>query len=293
MKQCILLFCLFIALSGHGQDSTSLQLDAVVNPFQIEGRKAQISEIEKNTVQEAQANNPFEVTHIPLRKNQIQNSTEISDNSDHLLVHHFPLVTILGLLILLAVILTRKRDLIPGVFSAAFRDYALIDFMKEEQGGRSINLILTHGFALLAAAFFLTLILKSSLALNPWLLFGYLSLGLVGWYIVKFFLLNTLNQIFSVDQEVTYYRFQILLWNILLGIVLFILSVFIAYSPESIANKLVYLALGFGVLLWLMKLGKVGLNTLAVFFRQPFQYFLYLCAFEIAPILMLVRFLQG
>jgi hypothetical protein len=69
------------------------------------------------------------------------------------------------------------------------------------------------------------------------------------------------------------------------------INIFIAYSPESLKEIFIYCAFGIIALVYLVR----SLRSLSVaspfLMTDQFHFLLYLCAVEIAPIMILVKFL--
>ncbi len=296
MRSQIVIILLCLTTIVLGQDTTVVQQ----NPFELEQLRGKTKPILQNpgadlnipTSATSSANNPFEVNHIPIRKNQISRNTDQAKDAKPFYIEHFPLIVLIGLLIFLAGILTKQREILSNILSAGIRDYALTDFLKSENDGKSIMVRLAGVFSILSASFFITLTCSEYVDLSVWWLFGYTVLGILVWYSLKETIISILRYAFSVKSVSIYYLAQIKVWNILLGLALLFFSIFIAYGPETIANLCIYLGLAVIGLCWIAKLLKVMAYSLPTVFNQPLQFFIYLCAFEISPILMLVRFLH-
>lgn len=291
MRIQVIFIILFISSISFGQDTIGVQQ----NPFELEQLKGR----EVNTNQNLDLNpgssnddNPFEVNHIPIRKNQIARGSKKDIDSKPFHTEHFPLIVIITLLIFLAGILSKQRDILNIIVSAAVRDYALTDFLKAENDGKSTIVRLSGVFAILSAGLFITLTCSQYTSMTVWSMFAYVVGGIFIWYITKDIILSILKYAFSVKSLVNFYLAQIKVWNIIMGIALLFFSIFIAYGPTAISNTFVYLGLGVIGFCSLAKLFKVLTYSIASIFNQPLQFFIYLCAFEISPIIMLVRFLH-
>ena len=80
-------------------------------------------------------------------------------------------------------------------------------------------------------------------------------------------------------------------YSIFLSLVLLPLNIFIAYSPDSLKEVFMYSAFGMIALVYLVR----SLRSLSVaspfLMTDQFHFLLYLCAVEIAPIMILVKLL--
>jgi hypothetical protein len=124
---------------------------------------------------------------------------------------------------------------------------------------------------------------------NYWLLYLYCMLGLTVVYLVKFFGLKVAGWLFNVSHVTDTYIFVVFLINKVIGIFLlpflFLLS-FMQGIPYTIT--LVISWCGLGVLfIYRFLLTYASVRNQVRF--NPFHFFLYLCAFEIAPLLLIYK----
>lgn len=244
------------------------------------------------SVESEKISNPFDVNHIPIRKNQANANLENLSFQDQL-ERHFSLISIVGLLILLAVIALRQRDFIGAILRSLLRDYALADFWRNESRGRSINLLAGYFFAIGSLALFLTLVIEPIQGYSAWKMYGLLLASIIGYFVVKHTILYFLKQIYSITAQVDYYTAQIAVTNIALGGVLFFLSVFLSFGPDSIQSPLKIF--GFIVIIFalILQLGRTATHLLSDLIKHPFAYFVYLCALELSPILIILGLLSS
>ena len=138
---------------------------------------------------------------------------------------HFPLIVIVGMLSLLAAIVTMRRDFLGSVFIASLRQSNLVDLWRTQSRGRSPIIILAYLFGLGAISFFVSLVIWPVAAYTRWQLFGLILAGIIAYYVLKFLILTILRTVYSVEEPVRHYQSQIVVINILLGILLFGLSI--------------------------------------------------------------------
>jgi hypothetical protein len=129
--------------------------------------------------------------------------------------------------------------------------------------------------------------------LNPlqsfWLLALYCCLGLAACYIVKFIGLKVLGWLFNMTEAADSYIFIVFVVNKMIGILLLPFLVILAFSMGNVYT--VGLSLSWCLLAALLAYrliltyGAVR-NLVKV---NPFHFFLYLCAFEIAPLLLVYK----
>jgi len=230
--------------------------------------------------------NPFDVNHIPIRKNQANIKTENLSFIDQL-ERHFPLISIIGLLTLLAAIVLSQRDLLGAILRALVRDYALSDFWRKESKGKSFNLLASYFFGIGSMALFLTLVIEMIPGYSNWQMYGLILCSVIGYFLVKHLILYILKQIYSISSQVGYYNAQIVVTNIVIGGALFFLSIFLSFGPDFIQYPLKIIGLILVIIGGVLQIGRVGTHFLSDMIKQPFPYFVYLCALEISPIMII------
>lgn len=119
--------------------------------------------------------------------------------------------------------------------------------------------------------------------------FLFFAIGVSFIYTLKFLVLKISGWLFNLDREMATYIFNIFLINNILGIVLLPFICLMAYNqlfPTSwlITYSLVLTAIAFAYRLFRGIL--IGFNTSTF---SPLYLFLYLCALEIAPLMILIR----
>jgi hypothetical protein len=114
--------------------------------------------------------------------------------------------------------------------------------------------------------------------------------GAVGIFLFKHVMINAVSYLFSEEQQARRYNFLIMVFNCVLGFFLVPFNFFIAFSAKGdyqifIAFWMVGLVAIFYAYRALRSagIGSKFLNS------SPFHFLLYLCAVEIAPVLLLVK----
>jgi hypothetical protein len=136
---------------------------------------------------------------------------------------------------------------------------------------------------------------------HPWLESGFMRFILFSFLIAilysgKMLGIRILSNIFNADRPASAYIFTIFLFNMIAGLVLLPFIVIITYSHTVITQHYVITAvlvvLG-GILLY--RLVRVVLIWMSIPRAPIFYLFLYLCAFELAPLLLIRKLvlLQG
>ncbi len=122
-----------------------------------------------------------------------------------------------------------------------------------------------------------------------WLLWFYAVAVLSGIYLGKFMVLKTVGWILRMNRASDLYIFVVFLVNKMAGLFLLPVLFLLAFPPDNWKPAVVILSLfGFGILLlyrffvsYRLVRNEIKLNL--------FHFFIYLCAFEIAPLLLIYK----
>lgn len=124
---------------------------------------------------------------------------------------------------------------------------------------------------------------------NFWILYMYTCIGLCVIYLVKFVGLKLCGWLFNMRQAADSYIFIVFIINKMIGLFLLPVLPILAFSPDplySIAIMISWCGIG-GLLLYRFILGYSAVRNEVRF--NLFHFFLYICAFEIAPLLLIYR----
>lgn len=124
-----------------------------------------------------------------------------------------------------------------------------------------------------------------------WLLFFYCCLGLTVIYLIKFSGLKTFGWLFNASEAADSYIFIVFVINKMIGIFLLPVVILLAFTGGSIYSitlTLSYCGIG-AFLIYRFILTYIAVrNQISI---NPFHFFLYLFAFEIAPLLIIYKVL--
>lgn len=182
------------------------------------------------------------------------------------------------------------------IFTAFFNNNLTNQIVRDE------NILLQRASVLLnivfnlVAALFLYLI---SIHFN-WFLFGigtgfsryiFFTIIVSAVYTIKFLILKICGFLFKVDKEMSAYIFNIFLINNVLGILLIPMVVLLVFSVSINATGIIYFSLILAVLAFFYRLAR-GLSVgVASPVASLYYLFLYLCALEFAPLVVLIKIL--
>ena len=151
-----------------------------------------------------------------------------------------------------------------------------------------MNICFILSFALLST---LLIFNRHLLPISFWEGYAYVSLFFTCLYLGKYICLELAGYIFNTRELVSTYVFIVFLINKVLGILLLPFILLLAFAKPLFHNAAIGGAAGLTVLLilyrYLFSLTSVR-NKLHI---SSFHFFLYLCAFEILPLLILYKFI--
>jgi hypothetical protein len=197
-------------------------------------------------------------------------------------------------LMYLVILLGMNRSLPRKAIRAITNDNYL-RFMQRDFSGYPTIYWLYYLLFFMNAGFFIFLLIQHFAWVNSiTMLLLVLSVIIVaGMYFMKHLVLFLLGLIFPVEMETGLFSFVIMLLNIILGFILLPLNIVIAFAPTPFITLSIWTGcLGF-VLLYLFRQMK-GIFISSRFISEfRFHFFLYLCAVEIAPILIIYKIVSG
>ncbi len=124
-----------------------------------------------------------------------------------------------------------------------------------------------------------------------WFHFLYCAAGLTILYLLKFLLLKVTGWIFNISRAVDTYLFVVFMTNKIIGIFLLPFLVVISFSGAVITEIAITLSIIMICLFYVYRF-IASYNTLHKEIKiSGLHYFLYLCAFEIAPLLLIYKVL--
>lgn len=302
--------CTLFAQSGNPFElkyskSDSIGVDNQANPFELPSTATTDSITKEGLNTEnsstppikSASDNPFQLLDKPpsIVKNTIPQK---SDTNKTRQIHkksssNFIFWVLLSLLLFLTAIASVSRKKLDQAYGSFINENLLRQVYRQNRGTFSL------AYLLLYILFFLNLGSFIFLSANE---FGYnlpnnfsfllLLCGSVGIiFLIKHFLLFLMSSIFPIDKEIKLYSFTIMIFGILLGIALLPINILIAFASENIGKITVYVALGAIVAIYLYR----SLRALSIASRylmlHKFHFFLYLCAVEILPVIVLLKFI--
>jgi len=202
--------------------------------------------------------------------------------------------SIIALLLLFALIKNGFTRYIQDLFKIFFQTTVNQRQTKEQLTQSPLPSLLLNIFFLLSIGMFLALLLQYfglGTSLNFWILYLYCIAGLVIIYLMKFISLKMVGWIFQVPDAVDSYIFIVFTTNKVIGMFLLPFLVLLAFTygfvSEAAMNLSIFMVLA--LLAYRYFLSYVSIHrTVRIHF---FHFILYLCAFEIVPLLLINKLL--
>lgn len=199
-------------------------------------------------------------------------------------------------LIFLLIVFALLRRAFPKYFGDLFRLFFRTTLkqrqIREQLMQTPLPSLLLNGFFIISAGLYATFLFRH-FGIDPvgsfWLLFFYCCLGLSVAYLVKFVGLKVSGWVFNMSEAADSYIFIVFIVNKMIGILLLPFLVILAFTLGNVysVGLTLSLCLVLGLLAYRFILTFVAIrNQVKV---NPFHFFLYLLAFEIAPLLLVYK----
>lgn len=190
---------------------------------------------------------------------------------------------------------------IKVVFPKYFRNLFLLFFQtslrqkqtREQLLQDTLASLLINLLFIISAGLFISLLMitKGWLRLPFWTLYAYVTGVLIAIYAGKYLFLVFAGWVFNNKEVANGYIFLVSMVNRILGILLIPFSVIMAFGEPHILSAVATLSIGLVIVLllyrYLVSFGSLR-NDLKI---NAFHFFLYLCAVEILPMLLIYKLL--
>lgn len=199
-------------------------------------------------------------------------------------------------LALLTLLITIFRSVYQKAYRGFLNENMLNQIHREAQSSGALAYYILYGMFVLNAGTFLFLTARYFGASFPWGLWQSWLMcvaGTTALVLAKHAVLTYIGAVFPVRKETGSYQFTMVVFGILLGLILVAANVFIAYGPAEMTGAALYVAFGVTGLVYAFRSlrGLIIANNFLT--NHKFHFFLYLCAVEIAPLLVLVKLVQN
>jgi len=201
---------------------------------------------------------------------------------------------LVALLLIFALLKTAFAKYINDLFRVFFRTTLKQRQIKEQLIQTPLPSLLFNIFFIASAGLYANFMLhyfEFTPVSNFWLLYLYCCLGLAVIYFFKFIGLKVCGWLFNMQQAADAYIFIVFIINKVIGISLLPFIILLAFSDEPAYSTSIVLSWCCiaGLFLYRFILGYSAIHKEVRF--NLFHFFLYLCAFEVAPLLLIYKLL--
>ena len=236
--------------------------------------------------QEAVKENPYFNVNRPALRQGI----EIRSHENRDAFFYF----VIGLVLYFALMRLIFFKYVSTMFTLFFRATLRQQQLREQLLQAPLPALLINFFFIISAATYCTLLADYyhlEFADNFWTTLLYAIILIAGIYLVKFIFLNAVGWIFGISHVTDTYIFIVFLINKMIGIFLLPFIALLAFPTPGLVKPVItvsYILVG-GMLLYRFVISYRPVRNEIKLSR--FHFFIYLCAFEIAPLLLIYKVL--
>ncbi|QJB34700.1 DUF4271 domain-containing protein [Chitinophaga oryzae] len=199
-----------------------------------------------------------------------------------------------GVLLLLSIIRLSYSKYFVDLFRAFFNPTLSQRQLKDQLSQAPFPNMLLNTFFALSLGVYLYLVLYRQQVFpqaEPWLLIPGLVVLVAAVYGIKYVMLRFCGWLFGNSELADAYIFILYLINKILGVLLVPFLVVLAFCDVEIARTFLYISIFFIVLLVVYRYIRSYSLVRQYLSFSKLHFFLYLCAFEVAPVLILTKVL--
>lgn len=271
------------------------------NPFELKHRldnqTTTDSETEGIDTRLIQSDNPFDIATQPVqttRATPIPTTDKVkSTMPDEAASKNYLFWVFFLVLAFFTTVVSIARKRLEQSYRAFLNDNFLRQLHRVNQGSFSLSYFLLYLSFFLNAGIFIFLAANyfgANLPQN----FGWvflICLGVALAFLLKHLMLFFIQIVFPISKEIKLYSFSIMVFSIILGIVLLPINILGAFAPVGLMKIAIWGGLGAILVIYLFRSLR-GLSIASKYIMlHSFHFLLYLCAVEILPIVVLLKFI--
>lgn len=233
---------------------------------------------------------PVEISQNPLEISEVKpTATEVSSPSN---IKILVLVYSLAMLVILTLAISLDRKRFGSLLKSGVNSNNLKTLYRESkswQHGQSIILYVFFFFNLSFIIWLIALKTHTSVLSNLFIVGGIVMVC----YAVRHFVMWSISAIYPVGAEVSVHNFSISIHNMILGILILPIILAIEFMPGINISVWIYISLTILGIIYILRQAKGFLSCITMRGFNPFYFFIYLCAVEIAPFLVGYKMMLG
>ena len=261
-------------------DASAIQTtDLIDNPFELNTQ---------NYLPESSTSNSGESESPIIDSNAEVHQSNLGSEKFNIIVLVFSLV----MLIIGTLAISLNKSRFSTMLKACINSNAIRSLEREPQTWMNGQSIILYAMFFLNAGFFIWLFLsKNESTVAPHLF--WIVLAVIGCYFIRHLILGLIGWVYPLGSSVGLHNFSISIHNQVLGIIIIPFILALEFIPWISVGKIALICAFFAFVIY-------GLRQLKGFFLcvgnrgfNPFYFFVYLCAIEIAPILVAYKMIIG
>ncbi len=205
-------------------------------------------------------------------------------------ISYLILLLMIGLITTFTIYL--NKNLINRISRAVMNDNYLNLIFREEKNSISAYYYILYFVFLLTASlliyFWLSIRYQMYNFYYFWLIFFIFCLI----YLSRHIFINYLARIYPFGKEIKQYSFTIIVFNIFAGLLLLPIDLFIAFSPAKISEIFLIIGLFVLAITLIFRQFRGLFIASSLLNRNQFYFFIYLCAVDIVPLIVLWTYLS-
>ncbi len=272
----------------HGEDTISAPI------ISDNASTATTNEQELNKLK---VENPFTISHIPIRKNQYKKieslkTTQKSSDKETISISYIPLWIMCLSLCLLAFMLFLKRNHINVLLRSIMNDNFMRMTGYDENQGRSWPYLIGYMLFIINVALFIVLVLQRVFDVKQSYMILWGIIFCTVFFVGKHLVAGFFSWVFNYDKESGFYQFMIISFRNIMSLIFLALNIVFVFGSPDWSKALAMLGVGVFLMFLLSRYYK-GIKIARSYINSHFfQFFIYFCAFELAPWIIIYKLVK-
>ncbi len=205
----------------------------------------------------------------------------------------FHALIFLGILLMLTIIVNINRKLLYQVYRASLNEnYSALLYRERKHSAFNYLYSIAYAIFFINAGLFIYQAQFLDIWFHPdtYALWVFILFPIVI-YTIRHLVMRLLATVFPITKEINQFNFNIVVFNIIIGLFLIPVNLFIAFGPELLQVPLVYTAIVAIGLFYIFRQLRGVLIATPILQNSLFLFFIYLCTVEILPLAVIFKLL--